>query len=237
MAIYFNTGSLLEDEIIGGRSPKNIGTYPRPKLNGQLLERVNGYNYLGVSIDENLLFDKFLREKYGKLHARVYQLSCIRRYIYIEANTASLIYKQMILSLSDYADAMIKSGPPGDVQQLERLHEKAITIVDNKQHPKATLDQLRNIYKICSIDVRQDEHVCSLMYRLSKNTELILHHRPRVRLRNRDKIKFKPYKRTYEKYLKSPLARGISLWDRLPEGVQKWTTKFKFKRAVQDILY
>ena len=138
---------------------------------------------------------------------------------------------------TSYADAMIKSGPPGDVQRLERLHEKAIKIVDNKQHPKATLDQLRNLYKICSIDVRQDEHVCSLMYGLSKNTELILHHRLRVRLRKRDKIKFKPYKRTYEKYLKSPVAREISLWDRLPEGVQKSTTKFKFKRAVQDILY
>ena len=33
--------------------------YPRPKLNGQVLERVNGYNYLGVSIDENLFLINF----------------------------------------------------------------------------------------------------------------------------------------------------------------------------------
>ena len=101
--------------------------YPRPTLNGQYFERVNSYNYLGVSIDENLLFDKFLREKYGNLHSRVHQLGLIRKYI--QPNTASLIYKQMILSLSDYADVMIKSGPLNDIN---RLHEHAIIIIDNK---------------------------------------------------------------------------------------------------------
>ena len=210
-------------------------SYPRPKLNGQYLERVNSYNYLGVSIDENLLFDKFLREKYGNLHSRVHQLGLIRKYI--RPNTASLIYKQMILSLSDYADVMIKSGPLNDINRLGRLHERAIKIIDNKQHPKATVAELLGYYKIKPIDLRQDEHMCSLMYRLSKNNELLEYHRPRVHLRNRGKIKFKTYKRTYEKYLKSPLSRGVSLWDRLPEGVQKSTTKFKFKKCVQNILY
>ena len=209
--------------------------YPCPKSNGQALERVNSYNYLGVSIDESLLFDKFLREKYGNLHARVHQLGQIRKYI--GANTASVIYKQMILSLSDYADVMIKSGPQGDIQRLERLHDKAVKIIDNRQNPKATIVELMGCYNIKPIAVRQDEHMCSLMYRLSKDSNLIQHDRPRVHLRNRGKIKFKTYKRTHEKYLKSPLSRGISLWDHLPEGVQKSTTKFKFKKHVQNILY
>ena len=128
---------------------------------------------------------------------------------------------------------MVKSGPHNDILRLERLHERAIKIIDNKQHPRATLANLRAIYRIPEIGVRQDEHSCSL----SKNPELLTHARPRVHLRNRGKIKFKSYKRTYEKYLKSPLSRGMSLWDRLPENVQKSTTKFKFKKNVQDILY
>ena len=214
---------------------KTAGSCPCPKLNGQRLERVEGYNYLGVSIDEKLDFDKFLREKYSKLHSRVHQLGHMRKYI--GSNTANVIYKQMILSLSDYADVMVKSGPRYDITRLDNLHERAIKIIDNKQHPRATLENLRVIYRIPQICVRQDEHLCSLMYRLSKNPELLTHTRPRVHLRNRGKIKFKPYKRTYEKYLKSPLARGISLWDRLPENVQKSTTKFKFKKSVRKILY
>ena len=87
--------------------------YPRPMLNGKLLDQVSSYNYLGVSIDENLTFENFLKEKYGKVYSRVYQLSKMRKYI--GSNTACLIYKEMILSLSDYADAMVKSGQQGDM--------------------------------------------------------------------------------------------------------------------------
>ena len=146
-------------------------------------------------------------------------------------------YKQMILSLSDYADVMVKSGPQNDIRCIEKLHERAIRIIDNNKHPRASLDSLRAFYRIPSIETRQDEHLCSLMYILSKDSELLHHARPNMHLRGRNKIKFKPYKRTYEKYLKSPLARGISLWDRLAEQVQKSTTKFKFKKNVQAILY
>ena len=75
------------------------------------------------------------------------------------------------------------------------------------------------------------------MYGLSKRHDLIEEDRPEIHLRGRNKIKFKKYKRTYEKYLKSPLSRGVSLWDRLHEDVQKSTTKFKFKKCIQNIMY
>ena len=209
--------------------------YPRPKLNGQFLDRVDSYNYLGVSIDNNLSFEKFLREKYGKVYSRVYQLGKMRKYI--EPNTANLIYKQMILSLFDYADAMVKSGPQRDISRLVKLQEKAVKIIDNNCNRTVSLEGLMQIYRIQPIGQRQDEHLCSLMYRLSKDPALLNHSRPRVRLRCHNKIKFKKYKRTYQLYLKSPLARGTSLWDRLPEAVQKSTTKFKFKKHICEILY
>ena len=37
----------------------------------------------------------------------------------------------------------------------------------------------------------------------------------------------------HEKYLKSPLSRGITMWDRIPESVQRSTTKVKFKRDIK----
>ena len=39
----------------------------------------------------------------------------------------------------------------------------------------------------------------------------------------------------HEKYLKSPLVRGVKLWEMLPEKVQKATTKVKFKSFVKQI--
>ena len=90
-------------------------------------------------------------------------------------------------------------------------------------------------YRLQTLSERQDEHMFSIMYRQSKRLELLDTARPRVCLRGRWKIKFKKYKRTYEKYLKSPLARGITLCDRLSEEVQKSTTKFKFKKNIQQL--
>ena len=42
-------------------------------------------------------------------------------------------------------------------------------------------------------------------------------------------------RRKYEKYLKSPLVRGVKLWEMLPEKVQIATTKVKFKSFVKQI--
>ena len=206
--------------------------YPKPKLNGQPLDQVDSYNYLGVSIDSKLEFDQFLREKYGKVHCRVNQLSKMRKYI--DCNTALLIYKQMILSLSYYADFMIKSGPALEISCLVKLHEWAVKVIDNNQHELSVKD-LMNHYRLQPLSDRQDEHTLSIMYRQSKIADLLDLDRRRVNLRGRGKINFKKYKRTYEKYLKNPLARGITLWDRLSEEVEKSTTKFKYKKCIQRL--
>ena len=130
-------------------------------------------------------------------------------------------------------DIMVKNGPQNDITRLERLHE----ITDNNCHPEATVNDPMTLYKISPIGDRQDEHLCSFMYRLSKDHTLLCHERPVIHLRGRNKIKFRTNKRTYEKYLKSPLSRGVTLWDCLSEDVQKSTTKFKFKKLVQELLY
>ena len=111
---------------------------------------------MGVSIDDNLTFDKFLREKYGKVHSLVYQPGKMRKYI--ESITSCLIYKQMILPLSDYADIMVKSGPSRDMTRLENLPEMSLKIIDNNWYHRALVVDLMRIYKISPISQRQDEH-------------------------------------------------------------------------------
>ena len=57
--------------------------------------------------------------------------------------------------------------------------------------------------------------------------------RPKIQLRNRGKIKFKVPYTTLTKVQNSPFYRGAKLWERLPEGVQKATTKVKFKTMIR----
>ena len=74
------------------------------------------------------------------------------------------------------------------------------------------------------------------MFRLSADDHYIEQGRPNIILRSNNKVKFVQYKREYEKYLKSPISRGITLWDRIPETIQRLTTKVKFKGAIKPHL-
>ena len=71
---------------------------------------------------------------------------------------------------------------------------------------------------------------------MSKQGDTLANYRPPIRLRNRNKIKFKSSKRNLEGILKSPLYRGIKLCDRIPENIQRSVTKVKFKRELKKLV-
>ena len=93
----------------------------------------------------------------------------------------------------------------------------AIRIIDNKDNPRLEVDCLSNLYRLTQSKERRAEHLSVMMYRLSKRQELLEKARPNVHLRNNNKVNFKGHKRGKEKYLKSPLSRGSTMWDQIPE--------------------
>ena len=72
------------------------------------------------------------------------------------------------------------------------------------------------------------------MYRLSKNGQLLDTFRPKINLGSRGKIKFRIPHRNMQKFLKSPMSRGIRLWNRIPQAIQRSTIKVKFKLALKQ---
>ena len=57
-----------------------------------------------------------------------------------------------------------------------------------------------------------------------------------VQLRSSKKVKFKKGKKhQYELYLRSPLSRGVKIWEMLTAKVQKATTRVKFKRLIHEL--
>ena len=213
---------------------KAVADGNRVLLNGTKLDVVHCYNYLGVIIDDTLTFANFLRDKCNKVNVRIYQLGRMRKYL--SNNIASLIYKQTILPLCDYADLMVESGPASGVARLQTLQDRALRIIDNRKHRALDAEMLANLYRISSLKLRRAEHLGLIMYRLSTEDCYIERGRPMVNLRSNNKIKFVSHNRQYEKYLKSPLSRGITLWDRIPEAIQKSTTKVKFKTGIKPHL-
>ena len=91
--------------------PGQLLTGPGVMLNGEILDVVHKYNYLGVIIDDDLTFNSFLNEKYDKVN----QLSRLRKLS--TSKIACLIYKQTILPVCEYADEMVESGPTDKVNK------------------------------------------------------------------------------------------------------------------------
>ena len=156
----------------------------RVSLNGEVLDIVHSYNYLGVTVNDMLSFDNFLKEKCGRVNARVYQLSKLRKYV--TTNTACLIYKQTILPIVEYADLLIESGPAERVTRLQNLENRSIPIIDDKSNTNLDVNRLSSLYRLAQLKERRAEHLCVVMYRLSKKQELLENHRPAVNLRSKN---------------------------------------------------
>ena len=203
-------------------------------LGSSLLDTVQSYNYLGITIDCYLNFVKFLQGKWCKVNTRIFQLSKMHKFM--THPLALLIYKETILPIMDYADFMEDSGPSDSIAKLHKLQFKALKIINNGEFPNVKNEQLEQRFKILFLPERRTEHIACIMHRMSKLGQLLDHVRPVIHPRSRNKIKFKATRRRYESSLKSPMSRGISVWNRLHEKVQKTTTKVKFKSELRAYL-
>ena len=214
-------------------APTDISMISPIKIGNISLEEVLSYNYLGVVIDSKILFDKFLKDKCDKINLRLYQLGRMRKYI--TSAVANIIYKQAIVPLYDYADFIIESGPKVYIDRLNKLHEKALCIIDCNTNRKLSHEKLETLFGLWSPATRRHKHHCALMFRLSKRGDFLDTYRPKIHLRSRGKVKFRYRKRNLKSIEKGPLHRGMKLWDMIPQDVQKALTKVKFKRGLNMI--
>ena len=175
-------------------------------LGGEKLEEVDSYTCLGVTIDNKLLFDKFLKEKCNKINLRLHQLGKMHKYI--TSNIANIVYKQTIVPLFDYADFLIESGQNIYIDRLHNQHSKALHIIDCKQHEQYQDVDLERMYRLLPPTSRRREHHCAIMYRLSKLQNNLDHYRPTVNHRSTKKVKFLCPKGNLKSIEKSPNEQG-----------------------------
>ena len=137
---------------------------------------------------------------------------------------------------TSYVDMSAQWVVDGDVVLASHRSPYSFHHTDTIIHPGMDKITLSNLYRITPFKERRAEHLSAIMYRLSKDKRYLETSRPEIHLQNRNKIKFRVHHRVHEKYLKSPISRGITMWDQIPESVQKSTTKVKFQRDLKPYL-
>ena len=77
------------------------------------------------------------------------------------------------------------------------------------------------------LESRRKDHICCLMFAQSKNLVNLVIPTEGMVLRNTNKVKFECKRTDLTKVLESTFYRGVSLWNRLSEQMQKSLTKVK----------
>ena len=88
---------------------------------------VENFVYLGVTIDKNLNFEKFVGATIQKVNGRLITLAKIRKLM--DVQTSLLIYKQTILPILDYVSVLVNSSIQRQISNLQPLQNKAVQII------------------------------------------------------------------------------------------------------------
>ena len=88
-------------------------------LSNTVLEKVCSYKYLGFILDDQLNFNKHVKELVKLITHKLYLSSCIRKYL--TKNASITIFKTMILSLIEYGDIIYAGTNQTNLNKIVNL--------------------------------------------------------------------------------------------------------------------
>ena len=211
----------------------NINFHPL-LCKGKSLGLVSSYKYLGADITSDLNMDEYVSNVYKKDSYKIHMLSKIRRYVTTYA--ATQIYKQTILPYLDYASSLMDSAYQYSLSSLDNIQKRAIRLIEYEREYQNRNDikVLMKDYGIESIRHRRELQLLSFMYNESLDKTNLNQTSTSLILRSSNKIKFREKLTRKTSVQNSPYYRGISLWNSLPETIQKRNTLLKFKRSIKQ---
>ena len=110
--------------VFGTRSKvkkaKNVKIY----INGDQLQRVPTFKYLGMILDPTLNFNHHVSFVIRTVLHKMTLLAKVKKYL--NNNVSLQIYKSMILPYLDYADVIFAGSNTGDLDKLQRLQNRCL---------------------------------------------------------------------------------------------------------------
>ena len=192
-----------------------------------ILRETDHYKYLGTILDSTMSIEPQLSKLNQLMALRLKTFRTIRRYM--TEKTAVLVYKVTILPIMDYNDIVYPLLTSQQLTKIQRLQNKALrTIYFGKN---LGTDEMHTRAKLEYLVQRRDNHVLSLMMDRSVDPNYIDYTERRTR--QGDAVLLKLPQAQTNKFTKSPLFRGGTMWNGLPTEVRKATTRLELKTLVR----
>lgn len=203
-------------------------------LGNSKLEIVQVFNYLGVSIDKWLKFDKQLQKQLALVRMHLRHLHRIKHKAPVPLRIQ--IYKQMVLPLAEYGDIISDSGPKTLLEQLQVTQNDCLRCcLGLRRRDGVSIDEIHRLANLDTLDRRRRWHLATFMFKAAQDPEnRVVSSRT---LRSNVEIKLKTLSgRLQPKYLDSPWERGVNIWRRLPPRVQHTKDIDSFKRIIKHFI-
>ena len=130
-------------------------------LNNTVLEKVCSYKYLGFILDNQLNFNKHIKEMTNIITHKLYLLSRIRKYL--TKNACTMIFKTMILSLIEYGDVLYTGSTQQNLNKIVNLFYRGLRICENSN--VVTKDTLCTNCHIAPLETRRIFHLLLFIHK------------------------------------------------------------------------
>ena len=207
---------------------------------GQVLEFVDSYNYLGYILDSEMSLKPLLSHVKKIVTSKIKTLYKIRKYL--DNHSAIAIYKQMILPLFDYSGFVLLSCNKTDREDLQTIQNNTLRhCLGLRLNDRVSLSDIHLQANLLSLEQRRCIQLLSLLFMHGKSHENVFEIPARqTRAANIPKYKTEIYKNS--KYKNSPYYKAAKLWDTLPRAIKDSDTigelkhhlKLHFPRYVDD---
>ena len=131
-------------------------------MNNIILDKVSSYKYLGIQLDANLNFHKYLQDCIQRATYKIHMLAKIRSYI--DFNSALTIYKTMILPIFEYGDIAYDQADIKSLDKLQTLQNRALRICINRNVHISRI-RLHQECNIANMKVRRIVHLRMFMFK------------------------------------------------------------------------
>ena len=129
------------------------------KINGQNLDIVDSYKYLGLTLDDKMSFQKHLYQMSGHVNYTIRKVKEIRGYI--NTQTALTIFNSLVKPHLDYCDIIWDVAGAATKNKIQYIQDKALSI--SCKH-ETDSKKLHKITKTLPMDIQTEMHLVQHMF-------------------------------------------------------------------------
>ena len=135
-------------------------------LDGEGIERVSSFKYLGVVFDEGLTWDEHIKFIHSKASSRLYLFRKLRHYL--DKNQAKIVFTALVQSVMDYADTVWSSCSSKSQKLLQKIQNKGLRSIHNIPASHARFHHIADLLQQTGwtdLATRRRMRMCILTYK------------------------------------------------------------------------